>query len=321
MTPPTRSHGTPPAAPVVPQAGEPALCPLCGAGGSTHALSARDRNRESTDERFHYNRCPACATVFMVDVPDDLARYYAGDYHRFGPDGQPEWTHNPTLLEVEAFRVRMLRARVQPGTLIDIGAGPGAFAAAAQAEGFAVTAIEMDERCCRYMRDRLGVSAICSDDPLAALAAQPPARAISMWHVLEHLPDPAGMLAIAAERLEPGGVLALGVPNPRSLQFRLLGARWAHLDAPRHLCLMPEDALLARLRQHGLRPLQATTADPFGMLCSLHGWVYALRRRPAPADSPASVIHAARLLTRALGPLEHRRRRGAALTLLAVKER
>jgi hypothetical protein len=143
---------------------------------------------------------------------------------------------------------------------------------------------------------------------------------ISLWHVLEHLRDPAEMLATAAERLSPGGVLALGVPNPRSLQFRLLQSRWAHLDAPRHLCLMPEEALIARLREHGLRPLQAMTGDPFGLVCSLHGWAYALRRRPARADSPASVIHAARLMTRALGPIEHPRRHGPALTLLLARD-
>jgi len=320
-------------------------CPLCGAG-SAHALDARDRNRESTAERFAYNRCSACGSVFMLDVPGELARYYTGDYHGFGADGQPEWTRNATLREVEEYRIGMLRAYVQPGAppqagggaqagvggqagaqagaeparLIDIGAGAGAFAAAAKRAGFEVTAIEMDERCCAYMRERLGVRAIRSDDPLAALQAQAPAQAISLWHSLEHLRDPAAMLAAAAARLQPGGVLMLGVPNPRSLQFRLLGARWAHLDAPRHLCLMPERALVSYLQQHGLRPLQATTGDPFGVICSVHGWTYALRRRPARGESPAAAIHAARLLTRALAPLEARRRGGPALTLLLRRE-
>jgi SAM-dependent methyltransferase len=294
-------------------------CPLCGAG-SVHALTAWDRNRESTSERFSYNRCTACGTLHMIDPPQDLARYYGGDYHGFGADGEPEWTRNPTLQAVEDYRMDMLREHVAPGRLIDVGAGAGAFAAAAHGEGYEVTAVEMDERCCAYMREHLGVQAICSDDPLAALRAQPPADVISLWHSLEHLRDPAAMLAAAAERLLPGGVLALGVPNPRSLQFRLLGARWAHLDAPRHLCLMPERALVAHLGEHGLRPLQVTTGDPFGVICSVHGWTYALRRRPARADSPAAAIHAARLITRALAPLEQRRRAGPALTLLLGRD-
>ena len=164
------------------------------------------------------------------------------------------------------------------------------------------------------------MNAICSDSPIAALRALPAARVISMWHSLEHLRAPGEMLAVAAERLQPDGVLALGVPNPRSLQFRLLGSRWAHLDAPRHLCLMPESALTSQLNSLGVRPLAAMTGDPFGVICSIHGWTYALRRRPARAESPKAAIHAGRLLTRALGPIEHPRRQGPALTLLAVKQ-
>jgi SAM-dependent methyltransferase len=283
-------------------------------------LTATDRNRELTPERFVYNRCTACGSVFLRDVPDDLSRYYAGDYHGFDADGTPEWEQNPTLLEVERFRAQLLREHVEPGSLIDIGAGAGAFAAAAVSHGFDVAAIEMDRRCCEYMRTSLGVEAVCSDDPIAALRAMAPARVITMWHSLEHLRTPAEMLSAAADRLQPGGVLALGVPNPDSLQFRLLGKRWAHLDAPRHLCLMPEEALVARLQTLGLRRLVAMTGDPFGLICSVHGWTYALRRRPARHQSRASTIHAGRLLTRALAPIEHPRRLGPALTLLAVKD-
>ncbi len=294
-------------------------CPFCGES-STFALSARDRNRETTAARFDYNRCLACETLFMVDPPADLAPFYAGEYHRFAADGAAEWERNATLREVETSRVAMLARHVQPsGPLIDVGAGPGGFAAAARDAGYDVTAIEMDERSCEYMRERLGVRAIRSDDPVAALRELPPVRTISMWHVLEHLRDPAAMLAAAADRLEDGGVLAIGVPNPRSLQFRALGARWAHLDAPRHLCLVPEQALTRRLGELGLRPLLATSDDLFARLCALHAYVYALRHRPARGDARAATVRAAQAIAKALAPLERRELRGAALTLVCVK--
>jgi SAM-dependent methyltransferase len=171
------------------------------------------------------------------------------------------------------------------------------------------------------MRDRLGVETVCSDQPIAALRALPPARAISLWHSLEHLHAPDEMLAVAADRLQPGGILALGVPNPSSLQFRLLGKRWAHLDAPRHLCLMPEQALVERLQALGLTRVAAMTGDPFGVICSIHGWTYAMRRRPALGETATPLKHAGRQLARALAPIEHAQRRGPALTLLAAKAR
>lgn len=141
-----------------------------------------------------------------------------------------------------------------------------------------------------------------------------------MWHVLEHLSDPAEMLATAAERLQPGGVLAIGVPNPDSLQFRLLRTRWAHLDAPRHLCLMPKEALVVHLQGLGMRLRESTTGDPFGQICSLHGWAWALRRRPAQGEAPVALMRAAQAITKVLTPLEGRGGQGAALTMLFVKQ-
>jgi hypothetical protein len=140
-----------------------------------------------------------------------------------------------------------------------------------------------------------------------------------MWHVLEHLPDPAEMLLAVAERLQPGGVLAIGVPNPGSLQFRLLRTRWAHLDAPRHLCLMPKDALVTHLQRLDMRLLESTTGDPFGQICSLHGWSSALRTRPSQGEASVVLLRCAQVITKTLARVEGRGGQGAALAMLFVK--
>jgi SAM-dependent methyltransferase len=255
----------------------------------------------------------------MIDVPADLSRYYAGTYYGFDETGVPHWRGNPFLSEVESYRIDLIRRHVKPGPLIEIGAGAGGFAAAAKDAGFDVTAIEMDARCCDYLSNELGVNAKQSDQPVDVLGTLPMASAVAMWHVLEHVIDPGELLAAAAARLEPEGVMAIGVPNPRSLQFRLLGPRWAHLDAPRHLCLIPADALIERLGELGLRPLLLTTADPFGRHCNMHGWTYALRQRPAvgPArvDSRAGVA-----ITWLMRPIERRGQNGSALLLLLGRQ-
>jgi SAM-dependent methyltransferase len=290
-------------------------CPLCG-GASAFAFTAEDRNRRIAAERFSYHRCRACSTVFLASPPDDPGRYYGGDYHQFDAAGEPFWRGDEGLLAAEAWRAQTLARLVEPGALVDIGAGAGGFAAAARDAGFAVTAIEMDRGCCSYMQERLGVRAICSDRPLEALRALGPARVVSFWHVLEHLPDPGEMLAAAADALEPGGVLAIAVPNPDSLQFRVLRSRWAHLDAPRHVSLMPARALVERARELGLEPVLETTVDPSGLACNEHGWVYALRRDPSRGPAPYAALRAGTLIDAALAPVERRGLRGAALTLL-----
>ena len=227
-----------------------AACPFCS-GAGTRMFDAWDRNRETTRERFAYARCRTCETVFLVDPPADLGRYYAEDYYQFGPDGEPAWRTDEPRMQAASYRIGLLRAHTEPGRLIEIGAGTGAFASAAQSAGYEVSAIEMSERCCRYLSEREGIDAICSDRPLEAIASLPPARVVALWHVLEHLSYPDEVLAQVAAKVEPGGVLAIGVPNPRSLQFRVLRSRWAHLDAPRHLCLIPAAALIGRGRGLG----------------------------------------------------------------------
>ncbi|GAC1438836.1 MAG: hypothetical protein NVSMB51_15540 [Solirubrobacteraceae bacterium] len=286
-------------------------CALCG-GPGTLLLTARDRNRELAPEAWVYERCSVCASVFIAEPPPSMVPFYAGDYHGFDEHGRPAWEGNPVLEAAEAFRVALLLEYVPPGPLIEIGAGAGGFAHAAAAAGFAPTAIEMDARCCEYLAGF--ATAIRSDDPRGALADLAPARVVAMWHVLEHLPEPGEVLRAAAAKLEPGGLLAVGVPNPDSLQFRLLRARWAHLDAPRHLCLIPPAALIEHCRGLGLELVERTTADPFGRDCNRFGWECALRARPAVQPAPRPIARAARLLARAAAPLEASR--GSAITLL-----
>jgi SAM-dependent methyltransferase len=295
-----------------------ARCPLCGGVGG-HAFDAWDRNREISNEVFAYARCGACGTFFMVDPPGDLARYYAGDYYQFAGDGEPLWKSDPVRLESASWRVALLLDQVAPGRLIEIGAGTGAFASAAKGGGFDVTAIEMDEGCCRYLSEREGITAICTNRPLAAMDSLPAARAIALWHVLEHLPNPAEVLTAAASQLEPGGVLAIGVPNVRSLQFRLMRSRWPHVDAPRHLSLTPPEALIEHGERLGMRPVALTTNDPEGLDFNLVGWVNALRSRPARGPAPRAVGIAALAVRRAVGPLERTGNRGAAITLVLRK--
>jgi SAM-dependent methyltransferase len=81
---------------------------------------------------------------------------------------------------------------------------------------------------------RQRAAAVCGDLAHAPLSAGSFAG-ITMFHVLEHVPDPRAYLAAARELLAPDGRLVVQVPNAASWQFRLLGRRWSGVDVPRHL--------------------------------------------------------------------------------------
>jgi hypothetical protein len=286
------------------------ICSLCG-GPTVRALTSRDRNREVDDGQFEYRRCETCGTVQLAQPPDDLGRYYDEEYH-----GVPTADELRTRAAAEHHKVDLLTAHVAPGRLVEIGPSFGAFAFAAKAAGFDVVGIEMDRRCCDYLSGTVGVTAINSASPESVLPTLPPSRAVAMWHVLEHTGRPFTLVERAAQNLEPGGVLAIAVPNPESLQFRVLRSRWAHLDAPRHQFLIPLETLVGHARECGLELVTVVTDDPFGRHCNRFGWEYALRRRPAEGPSSALVRRASQVLAKGFAPIERRGRHGAAYTVL-----
>jgi 2-polyprenyl-3-methyl-5-hydroxy-6-metoxy-1,4-benzoquinol methylase len=278
------------------------------------ALTASDLNRGISDERFQYRRCYSCATYFLTPVPAELSRYYPSDY--FTPLSAQTIDR---LAQVERYRVEMLLEHISPGALVEIGPGEGLFARAAHNAGFKVTGIEMDASACERLRTIVEIDAINSDVPEEVLPTLPPSRAIAMWHVAEHLQRPWEVIEGAAANLEPGGVLVIAMPNPRALQFRLLRQRFAHLDAPRHLFLIPAKTLARRCQELGLQQVSTTTADPSGRHWNQFGWEYALRRSPRDRHATIASRVLSLLITLVLRPIETHAENGCTYTSVFLK--
>jgi 2-polyprenyl-3-methyl-5-hydroxy-6-metoxy-1,4-benzoquinol methylase len=288
-------------------------CPRCG-GASEHALEAVDRNRCVSDEVFEYRRCLSCGVLWLLDPPEDLGRYYPGDYHSFLRGAELA-----AAADAEAPRLGLVTRHVTGGRLVEAGPSQGVFSFAAKRAGFEVTGLELDPACCEHLEHEVGITAINTATPSAALGELPPSRAIVLWHVIEHLEDAWPFVRAAAENLEPGGVLALATPNPDSLQFGIMGARWVHLDAPRHVTLIPLPALTAEAEALGLRRVEATTVDPVGRSLNQMGWQHSFTQPPVLRENPRFSYTVGRMLTPALRPVEERNLRGAAYTAVFQK--
>lgn len=292
-------------------------CPQCG-HTAHHAFRTRDYNRRVTNEAFDYDRCPHCGLLFLVNVPDDLAPYYPDGYHPI-PRSLGELDR---LAEALRYQIDLVQRFVPSGRLLDIGPSYGAFAHLAKKAGFEVGTIEMDERCCRYLRDVVGVEAIQSDDPAAELLRLPPQQAITLWHVIEHLADPWLCLRRAADLLTPGGVLVVAAPNPQSLQLRIFRSRWVHVDAPRHLQLIPAPLLTERLREWGLESVVVTFNDEGSQLVDRAGWTCSIgsvaQRAPSSAARRA-IWRLGQVVRPIVGPREGAGSNGGAYTIVARK--
>ena len=223
-------------------------------------------------------RCPACGTATTRGTAPAGA-HQSGAYAACAPRGAG--LAAPLL---GAFDRRRLRLLGEPrGRLLDVGAGRGRFVASARAAGWDASGLEPFPRGAAPF-----VDAIALED-----ATYEELDAITLWHVLEHLDDPAAALARLRGWLRPGGTLVVGVPNLDSLQARLGGPRWFHLDLPRHRTHFTARGLHAALSRAGFEPARTVHLlaehNPFGMWQSLvnrltptPSWLYHALKRNAP---------------------------------------
>ena len=204
-------------------------CVVCGTTGTwtPHLSGLVDH---LSGERFDVDRCDACGVLATrpPPSPEQVGRFYPpryrGNRHAFTGGLR------------DALRRRAVAAcfgRGFTGRLLDVGCGSGAFAAHMRDHGWRVAATEIDAATVARLRAG-GIDAELPADAEAGGFAGGPFDAVTCWHVMEHVDDPAALARWAWTQLRPGGVFQATVPNVASWQARLFGRRWMHLDVPRH---------------------------------------------------------------------------------------
>jgi SAM-dependent methyltransferase len=239
--------------------------------------------------------------VTLGDAPTGL--HESGAY-RPGPP-RLHRIARPALRLYDRQRLSLVRSLVQPpARLLDAGAGRGRFVAAAQAAGYEATGIEPSER---GADAAAGLGAAVRRASIEEAEIEPASLdVVTLWHVLEHLDDPGSALSHVREWLRSRGALVVGVPNLDSLQARIGGVRWYHLDVPRHRVHFTPAGLRELLSAHGFAVLGMRHTllehNPFGMWQSVvsllthqPSYAYNALKRNAPLRSPDLIVSAAAL--------------------------
>lgn len=220
----------------------PCVCAVCGAALRTRFPSVLD---PQTREEFFILACPACGLGHTSPQPRDLSPYYAEAY--YGP------RHGFTGNYCVHRRLRWVHSLLGAGRhrkLLDVGCGDGAFLLAAQKSGWSGIGTERDLEPAR----KSGLEVF---PDVGSAAASGPYDCITLWHVLEHMPDPRATLHHCRNSLRPEGILLVAVPDAASLQARAFGAQWFHLDVPRHLYHFTRRSLAKLLRATGFIAVRA----------------------------------------------------------------
>jgi len=262
-------------------------CPACDASDARILFRSTDRLFHTTSQEFSIIECAGCGLIRLHPwpPPHELRRYYPPNYW-FNPEGlgnrAAETYRRFVVQDHVRFALRAIADSGEDGLVVDVGCGGGLFLQMLAQHGHAVLGIDFSLDAASVAWHGQGVPAVCAD------FLRPPLEpacccAITMFHVLEHLYDPAGYLDTAYRLLKPQGRLIVQVPNASSWQFLLLGECWSGLDVPRHLFDFRERDLEILLDSCGFQVLRkkhfSLRDNPASLATSLAPWLDPMARR------------------------------------------
>lgn len=233
-------------------------CPVCG--GSAFSLWGRSAGWEILT-------CKGCGLGLTSPVPAP-GELEAQNAARYLPAARADIYFSRRAEFEERYRGYLGRIKkIRPaGALLDVGCNIGFFLKYAREAGFAVTGLELNRPCAAYGREKFGLdirSVALEDGSLPAGAFD----VITMFDVLEHVPDPGAFLDGARRLLKPGGLLVVQSPNFSSLMARLTGERWSWLTPPDHLYHFSPGIMIRFLLSHGFKARLSRTWEPARDFC------------------------------------------------------
>jgi SAM-dependent methyltransferase len=188
-------------------------CPLCG-GESIRTVDAASNICE----------CEPCGYFFDNPRPtvEELVAFYSQ------PTKYDSWlAEEKARDQLWQRRLKLLLRVLKPGSLLDVGAGIGQFLHFARPHFSSVRGTEVSESAIEIARKKYGLELLRGEIHAVDFGATQFDN-ITVFHVLEHVPNPRLVIETCARLLTPGGVLVIAVPNdvqslrPRAMRF--LGA-------------------------------------------------------------------------------------------------
>lgn len=206
---------------------EKIICSLCGNLESDFFCEKKG---------YKLYKCSNCRLLFvfptpqLIDVYDD--NYFSGAERGFGYvdyDADKE----PMISAFNYYIDLINNLGLSKGKLLDIGVATGFFMSIAQKRGFEVAGIELSDFAAKKGREN-GLNVITGDLFTANFGAES-FDVVTLFDVLEHVPDPKRLIAEVTRVLRPNGLIIVNTPDAESLWAKFLGKRWQLIMPPEHI--------------------------------------------------------------------------------------
>ena len=185
---------------------------------------------------------------------EKLPSYYESDDYISHTDGKrslfEKMYHIVKIIALQN-KLKLINSQSLKGNLLDIGAGTGDFLVVAKNNGWKIKGIEPGEKP-KAIAVNKGVSFANDLSELENNSFD----IITMWHVLEHVPNLEFQIKELKRLLKPNGTILIAVPNFNSFDANYYGKFWAAFDVPRHLWHFSKTAIDKLFSKENLQLIQ-----------------------------------------------------------------
>jgi len=229
-------------------------CPACGEIEQSPFIECIDYT--VSHETFSIVCCVNCQFAFTNPYPDisKLGEYYMStDYVSHSPKAKSLIDQVYVLARKQTLkwktRLVKIHSPANSKTLLDYGCGTGDFLHACKQNGWSVTGVEPSAIARQIAVEKTGQSISSTIEEVQPIAFD----VITLWHVLEHIPDLNRILSELRNKLAQTGTIFIAVPNRSSWDANFYKDKWAAYDVPRHLWHFRQKDMQNIMKAHSLK--------------------------------------------------------------------
>lgn len=209
-------------------------CPICSNTLTSTHLTCTDYT--TSKEQFTIKVCEICCFGVTTPRPQELDSYYLSSKyisHAKKAKSFLDWVYVTARKYTLREKYKLIRRYNLQDTIpkvLDIGCGTGEFLKYLESKKLTVAGVEPSKQANVLAKEIKGTVYTTLEE-----VTQEKYNIITLWHVLEHIPDLHATLALLKHRLTADGTLFIAVPNFQSKDAKAYGNFWAGYDVPRHL--------------------------------------------------------------------------------------
>ncbi|RII27775.1 MAG: class I SAM-dependent methyltransferase [Geobacter sp.] len=245
-------------------------CRVCGNSQNNRHHVFQEKYLGLGDE-FAYIECGACGSLSIVEIPENMDRYYPETYYSYAARaynrflgvlkgkrdlhylGEPGIVgHLLSLFLPAPPYIEWLKNLELPvgSSILDVGSGSGVLIVNLQDAGFPSTGIDP------YIREPITFANGTKVLMQTLEETGGSFDCVMLHHCLEHMPAPREALVQVKRLLNPGGKVLIRVPVGGTHAWRTYGQNWFQLDAPRHFVVFTETGLRRLTAEAGFNTMK-----------------------------------------------------------------